>query len=76
MHGRICFPKKDRDELSLGIGVISVPGHCNLLIYCSDSTINMPSNKAIVGDIQGFSTGSTLALLGRAALVASAGALC
>ena len=43
-------------------------GHCNLLVqrltgltsyYYSDSTINLPSNKVIIGEIQGFSTGST-----------------
>jgi len=26
------FLEKDRDEFSLGIGVIFVPGHCNLLV--------------------------------------------
>lgn len=30
--GQDLFLKKDGDELSLGIGVIFVPGHCNLLV--------------------------------------------
>ncbi|MBI4619059.1 MAG: hypothetical protein HY739_02660 [Desulfobacterales bacterium] len=28
--------------------------------YCSDSAINLPSNKVIIGEIQGFSIGSML----------------